>query len=355
MAVEHRIRRRRVRPLLIALVALALVGGTWHAQRVLTSDDQTPVAQQGREQSARSPQASELASPGGAPGLSPEVEELADDREKALGKLALKAEKLNQVAADEPVTEFVVATYNVLGTSHKRRGFASGGNRMARAIGLIRQRGIDVIGLQELQPNQHAIFRRNAPEYQLYTPPGGRFRDDSVAFRRSRFELVEGGSVAYPYFGGRPRPYPQILLREKRTGVQFYVTSYHNPAYEGGTRARVVGMQIANANALIERTKRPLIITGDMNDRRSYVCPMVTRTPMRPAQGGGCGADARAVDWVMGSAPSVSFSRFFLDWSTEHRKLSDHPLVLATATVTGLKSDRHDAEDPWSKSPSQGE
>lgn len=348
-----RMRRRHIRLLLTCVVALGLVATTWHVRDTLLPGSKQDEHVVGERRSARTALPREFKTPTGAG-----VESLARDRAKALKNLADQAEELNRFALDPPVAEFVLATYNVLGSSHTgrggRRGYAGGVPRLLRALDKIRGHGIDVIGLQELQPNQRDAFRAYGTEFDIYTPPGGRFRDDSVAWRRDRFELVAGGSVSYPYFGGRLRPYPQVLLREKRTGVRFFVTSYHNPAYEGGTRARAVRMQIDNANALITRTKRPMLITGDMNDRRTYVCPMVTSTPMRPAQGGGCDADSRAVDWLMGSSPNVVFSGFLLDWTTEHARLSDHPLVVATARVTGLPEDRREAEDPWSKAPKAG-
>lgn len=332
---------------LVALVALALIATSWHVRDRLAGAEPQDTRKQA---SAKKTEPTDgKAGPRLNERTTPDITVEAQQRANALGKLANQAEKLNKMASEPPVAEIVFASYNVLGSSHKRKGFASGTNRMSRAIGWIRRHDIDVIGLQELQPNQRSLFIGRAGEYDIYTPPGGRFRDDSVAWKSDRFELVEGGHVSYPYFGGRHRPYPQILLREKRSGVQFYVTSYHNPAFEGGTRTRAMNMQIANANALLARTKRPLIITGDMNERANYVCPMVARTPMRPAQGGGCGADKRAVDWVMGSEPQVKFTGFQIDWSTEHAKLSDHPMIVGRALVTGLPEDRRDADDPWSK------
>jgi hypothetical protein len=88
-----------------------------------------------------------------------------------------------------------------------------------------------------------------------------------------------------------------------------------------------------------------------MNARRDYVCPMVSQTAMRPAQGGGCAAPQQGIDWLLGSVPQVAFRDYVQDRTPQRAGLSDHPLIFATARITGLPEDRREAEDPWSKAP----
>lgn len=338
----------------MVLVALALAGSTWHVRDRFSESRATPAAAVGKARAADI-----------AASAAPAVEALAADRADELGKLAGQAEKFNKMAATPPVAEFVVASYNVLGASHTggrggRRHMADGVSRVTRAGQVMLDRKVDVAGLQEFQQSQRVAFARAFGDtYDMYPAlhASRRFGQNSVVWRKDRFELVQGGAVSYPYFSGRGRPYPQILLREKRTGVQFWITSYHNPASNAGygnqarNRSRALGLQIANANKLLEDSKRPMIITGDMNARSDYVCPMVAQTPMRPAQGGGCAAPHQGIDWVMGSTPQVEFGDYLHDLTTRRGGMSDHPLILATARVTGLPDDRREAEDPWSQAP----
>lgn len=350
--------RGRLRPLLVVLVVLALAGSIWQVRDVLGPTG-GGTGTSGARPSEGAPEETGAESDPNA------VETLPDGRKQDLAGLAEKAEKLNLMATTPPVVDLVVGSYNVLGASHtgprgSRRHMADGNSRVARAIALLHANKVDVAGLQEFQHGQRETFASRAGDvYDMYPALAAsrRFGQNSIVWRKDRFELVEGGAVGYPYFSGRLRPYPQILLREKRTGVQFYVTSYHNPANNAGhgnqdrNRARALALQIANANALLEQTERPMIITGDMNARRAYVCPMVTHTAMRPAQGGGCDAPSQGIDWLMGSVPQVAFRDYVQDRTPQRAGLSDHPLILATARVTGLPDDRREAEDPWSEAP----
>ena len=71
-----------------------------------------------------------------------------------------------------------------------------------------------------------------APEYQVFpglsrSPMDG---ENSVAWRKDRFELVAAATQSIPYFHGHAANMPIVLLRDKKSKAEFYVTSYHNPA-----------------------------------------------------------------------------------------------------------------------------
>ena len=211
-----------------------------------------------------------------------------------------------------------------------------------------------MVGLQEFQPSQARQFGATAREYAVYPPigTGGYSADNSVAYKRDVFTLVQGGTRPYPYFGGVTRHMPEIVLQHKVTGVKFTFTSYHNAANVGGNqtrhRHRAVDLQAANANANIA-AKMPLIITGDMNDRAQYFCSMAGRSAMHAANGGSVSGGCRPpgdtqIDWVMGS-PLVEFSDYLVDRSSKGRRISDHNLIVAVATVTGDPRDRPQATD----------
>lgn len=287
------------------------------------------------------------------------LEQATDARNAELGKLAAAAEKQNKLLLVPPKATFKVASFNLLGHSHTsgrnpRKGYGSSGSRMNGAISLLRANHIDVVGLQEFQPSQARQFGSNAREYAVYPPigTGGYSADNSIAYKRDVFTLVKGGTRPYPYFGGVTRHMPEIVLQHKVTGVKFKFTSYHNAANVGGNqtrhRHRAVDLQVANANANIA-AKMPMIITGDMNDRAQYFCSMAGRTAMHAANGGSVAGGCRPpgdiqIDWVMGS-PLVEFRDYQVDRSAKSRRISDHNLIIAVATVTGDPRDRPQAQD----------
>jgi endonuclease/exonuclease/phosphatase family metal-dependent hydrolase len=266
-----------------------------------------------------------------------------------------RAEALTRTRTERPVAEFTVANFNTQGASH--RGGAVNRTRMMRDL-LLSHR-VDVVALQEFQRPQRAAFARAAGgTFETFPATIGRSLDaeNSVAWRRDAFELVRGETRPYRYFRGAIRNMPRVLLRHRRTGVTVWVTSYHNPATccgygnASGFRSQDVAAQVRDANALIAQTRTPLIVAGDMNDRASYFCRMAGGTGMHSADGGnvtgGCHPPARAwIDWILGS-PDVAFSGYFRENGTLVRRTSDHPLVVATAKVTGSPGAGQDADAP---------
>ena len=138
-----------------------------------------------------------------------------------------------------------MASFNLLGSSHTNRGGHSSrhGRRPARiggAMQILAQHQITVVGFQEFQPNQRATFLRRASGWQVYpgTQHGRRAGENSVAWRADTWQLVRPGLVPIPYFNGRIRPMPYVLLQHKETGVQAYFSTFHNPANIGGNQQR---------------------------------------------------------------------------------------------------------------------
>jgi endonuclease/exonuclease/phosphatase family metal-dependent hydrolase len=258
--------------------------------------------------------------------------------------VALVAKKANP--------RIVVASLNALGDSHTRPGghaafLASGTTRTRNVVRLLGRHRIDVVGLQEFQPAQHAEFRRRAGStYSVF--PGRNWRQrnkqNAIAWRTSTFSLVEGFTRRMTYMGGRKVPMPVVRLRHRATGRHIYVISVHNAPGRNGTAQRhrnaAVKQQVALTRRLLKRGI-PVFMTGDMNDRERYFCPYTARTPMHAAAGGtnrrGCrpppGRIAR-VDWVFGSR-DVKFSRYRFIKSSLVRRTTDHPLITARATLRG--------------------
>ncbi len=252
-----------------------------------------------------------------------------------------------------PVTQFRMATFNLLGASHtggkgKARGKASGASRMSGALALIAQHQVSVVGFQEMQGSQRSAFYARAKGWQLY--PGNALSsgdgENSIGWDGNVWELVKPATVAIPYFNGRARQMPYILLRDKASGVQAYFANFHNPAdtrqfrNQQRFRSEAERREIELFNGL-QKTGIPMFATGDMNEREEYFCRVGGATGLKAAAGGstkgGCVVPRPTqIDWIFGS-PDVQFTAYGIDRGELVRRTSDHPIVTATVVVDALK------------------
>ncbi len=248
-----------------------------------------------------------------------------------------------ELEAKRQTMVFQIATFNVLGSQHTTRGgdhpkYPSASVRTPRAVARFRSFGVDIVGMQELQPDQLNAFQAQTgfaayPGYAF----GSRETDNSILYDDSRFQFVSGSYFTI-HFMHADRPQTILRLRDKQTGREFYVLNMHASAGEGGYAVtRAAGHNIAAAT--VNRLKSegiPIFLTGDMNDRAEFFCRVAPVTGMVAAIGGstagGCRpAGALAVDWVLGWG-NVSFSNYIEDRSTLG-DVSDHHMVVATATA----------------------
>lgn len=253
------------------------------------------------------------------------------------------------VAPVEPVqsTTFRVSSFNVLGAAHTAPGgtrpeFASGQTRMRWAMSVLRSANVSVAGLQEFEQPQHAVFQQAAPGWDVF-PGLKRSRSslaNSIVWRSDVWQLVSGHTIDIPYFGGKPKPMPYILLRHVGTGREVWFANFHNPASVRGPAAQFRREAVSRESALANRLASngtPVIMTGDMNDRAEFFCPMTARTQMHAANGGSRGAPCNPpanmrIDWILGSA-GVDFSGYEVRDGALVDRTSDHPFVVASATV----------------------
>lgn len=179
-----------------------------------------------------------------------------------------------------PAGSFVIATYNVLGASHSDSGGnkayePDSGPRMDKAIKVIQQNGFDVIGLQEFEQKQRTMFlSRTNGAYGIY-PSSAVYRGDrtsvnSIVWRSDRFELVRGFERPFVYFGGNENALPVVLLRDKETGDEFYVTNTHDPAntrrWKDQERFRIENARRHRAFVAGLRDEGlPVFLVGDLN------------------------------------------------------------------------------------------
>ncbi len=268
-------------------------------------------------------------------------------RAAALEDLASKAQQLStdrkKAKTARPVARITFANFNLQGASHR----GGVGTRTAIARDLFNRSNVGVASVQEFAASQQGTFMRiTGGSWGCYPCGSGPKKldgENSVIWRKDRFQLLKVETRPYPYFGGHIRNMPRVLLRDKTSGTSFYVTSYHNPADVHGPagryRASAVGRQIADANAVRAATKIPLIVSGDMNDRAAYFCRMAPAAHMHSADSstasGGCHVSRHPwIDWIMGTA-DVDFSGYHRDNSATVRRSSDHPIVITQVKLTG--------------------
>lgn len=362
--------RRWLEPALVGAISLALVAAFWAAwQRTSGTPRQGGHVVDARglgipDQAATTGPASPT--PAASPAVSPSAPGasrsplLAQLKQHAavLSQLRAAAEQRSRDLSQPPVSTLTFAEFNTLGASHTTRG----GEEPRRAAGSVRgagvgqlflQHGVDVGSVQEFQRSQAQAFARTVGDvYDVWPGLTGSPEDgeNSVVWRRDRFQALQTRSVTHPYFDGHPRSYPVVLLRDLQSGTRFWVTSYHNPAdtkrFGGQARWRqqALALEVPEINDLLRSTQQPVIVAGDMNDREDFFCPFARGTGMRSASGGfatpaGCSLPVRWIDWIMGS-PAVAFTDYRQDRSALVSRTSDHPMVLTGVTVTGVAADR---------------
>ena len=285
-----------------------------------------------------------------APGWAPTGESCDDG--SAPGQVSVSPGETVTCTFTSTQPEFTVASFNVLGHSHTQPGgrvpaYASGPSRMATTVGILRARGVDVVGFQELQrPQMDAFVRQTGGDFAIFPTPGDRQRNkqNAVAWRTSEFTLVDARTVPMPYFKGNRVPKPLVKLRHNDTGLEMYVMTVHNPASvrrvgdQSRWRAAATAQQIGLTRQLLAEGV-PVLMTGDMNERERYFCAYTASGQMKAAAGGSNDGACRPppaslarIDWVFGSN-DVEFTGYELIRTPDVRRSSDHPLVLAEARL----------------------
>ena len=265
--------------------------------------------------------------------------------------LALKPEPKFEVFE---AYSFTIASFNVLGHSHtvpggNRKGYASSGVRMGWALSALNGNGADIVGLQEFQQPQFNNFNgRTGGAWDVWPgmAVGSLGVENSIAWRTAMFTAVRKETVAIPYFGGKARLMPYVLLQHNLTGQKLWVANFHNPATTKGHgnnfkwRRAATGREISLANQLAA-SGYPVFFTGDFNERAEYFCPLTSNTTLKAANGGSTGgacAPPRSmqVDWIFGS-DQVSFSGYRVVDGALVDRATDHPLVAAEVLVPERK------------------
>ncbi|GAA4808942.1 endonuclease/exonuclease/phosphatase family protein [Nocardioides caeni] len=276
----------------------------------------------------------------------------ADDAQRYEGVRSPLAEEVeNKVAAEveqsRPATSsFRIATLNVLGSNHARNGLG----RASAEAGLIKSRGIEIVGLQEVQRDQRGVFINNLSHMQMW-PQDALGRDGyrvQIMWRTDRFEMVDNGGSSHTFNSIGSVPIPFVLLKDKTTGAQFWViATHHSPNGLQSQRDASTRNQVSIISEL-RKSGHPVFLLGDMNEKSTFFCEMARDAGMIAANGGGYNGGCSVpggplrIDWILGTGDGTSFSGYVQDGTTKSQGWSDHYLIYADAklTDTGTNSSR---------------
>lgn len=256
-------------------------------------------------------------------------------------RLRIAARREARLAAMEKTSTFRVGALNILGSQHSAGpgGYGPGTERAAISAGIIMSRGVDVVTLSEVQDDQLGVLNARLGGDSIWPQQslGSNGQRLQIAWRASRFEMVDGGSVTYP-FDNQSIPLPYVRLRDLQSGAEFWVISTHNSARDlEGERDAATAIQISLMRRLMAESGKPVIIGGDVNEHEEFFYQVCQATGFLAANGGGAGCTLPPpplrVDWIMGGGGGgVGFSGYLQDGSTLARA-SDHYFIHADARV----------------------
>ena len=256
----------------------------------------------------------------------------------------------------QEATTLRLSSFNVLGAGHtapggNKTGYATGDQRMKWAVQLIQKYSLDVIGMQEFQPIQYDTFEQLVGD-QFGVYPGNQLTRaamaNSIAWRLSKWQLVEARTVRIPYFDGNMIKMPYVLLRNVETGREAWFFNTHNPADARGPAQKWRNQGFKIERNLVRNLRStypdvPVLVTGDKNDTYKYFCPQKRLTELQSANGATATSSTctlpqpRIVDWVMGTG-DVQFSGYQALRTWLVKKVTDHHLVYSDAYIPSEES-----------------
>lgn len=253
---------------------------------------------------------------------------------------ARRVRRLARRAAMSKTSTFRVGALNILGSQHSAGpgGYGPGTERAAMSAGIISARGVDVVTLSEVQDDQLNVLNARLAGYSIWPQQslGNNGQRLQIAWRSSRFEMLDGGSVTFT-FASQAIPMPYVLLKDLETGAEFWVISIHTSAGGlEGERDSATAIAISLMQRLMAESGKAVIIAGDVNEHEEFFYKVCQATGAVAANGGaGCALPPPPlrVDWIMGGGgDGVSFSGYVQDGSTLAR-VSDHYFIHADVSV----------------------
>lgn len=253
--------------------------------------------------------------------------------------LARQVERRAREQQRPVIAEFGVAMLNILGSQHTaggKGGFAPGTSRAYSATQMLLGRGASIIGFSEIQNDQLAVFRNNAPGYDVYpgTELGNAGVPQTLAWNTAIWERVET-QVVYIPFSGQIRPQPVVRLRNLASGVEIWVMNVHNsPQGMEGERDRAEAVEIAKINELTA-DGTPMIVMGDFNEKEEILCRMTANTSLESTIGGGyCYPPPQGsrVDWIF-ATPDFTRGTYEVTRAAPVPYITDHYALFSRLSI----------------------
>jgi len=265
----------------------------------------------------------------------PEKEQKPDRAKPGSNALAERAE----AAATPTISDFGVAMINILGSQHTaggKGGFGPGTNRAYSATQMLLARGSSIIGFSEIQNDQLAVFRNNAPAYDVYpgTELGNAGVPASLAWNTAVWTRVETQAIYIP-FSGQTRPQPVVKLANVASGAEIWVMNVHNsPQGMEGERDQAEAIELAKINELTA-DGTPMIVMGDFNEKQEILCRVTATTVLESTIGGGScypPPQQMRVDWIFAS-PSFTFGSYEVTRAAPVPSITDHAVLFSRLSL----------------------
>ena len=244
-----------------------------------------------------------------------------------------------------------LGSFNILGAGHtdgkagggkEHGGFAGWESRLPEAIDALESAGVTIAGLQEVHgPQEDALASRYGQKWGMYPENG---QQNKVIWDRNSWQMTDARLIDIPYFNGHDVGMPLVQLTSMTTGQSIWIWSIHNPADTHGNaaahRKEALRRQLDTLTDF-KASGEPVVILGDFNDgkdgKNSSHCALTPE--LSNAFGGSAepckkpGKDA-PIDHVYGA--NLTWASARVDKSPQAKKVTDHPLVIATTAGSNL-------------------
>ena len=238
---------------------------------------------------------------------------------------------------------FTVASMNMLGASHTPNSrYPAYTVRTPKALAFLKARGADVVGVQEFEQRQSDLMMAD-PTFKSFDGSFAGGRTDTrnaILWRDSTMQFISGETIPIKYFNGSIIRIPVVLLRQRATGRTAYFMNTHNPAsnvfgYGNQSSYRTYDLGVEKAKIVqLRATGRPVIMTGDFNDRAPAFCSMtankLTISPNSLPSTTCAYPRQSSIDWIF-AAGQARFSAYSYDTSAKSARVTDHPVIFAQA------------------------
>lgn len=242
--------------------------------------------------------------------------------------------------------DFTIASMNALGNNHSRPyadadHFAPARIRAEWTFDAVDTLGASIVGFQEPTAEQlQSIVTAGDGAWEVYPTPdeGDRRVESPLAWRTDQWEAVEKTTIRVQFIN-RSLARPVVRLRQKATGREIWVVNVHNAPWEyQAKRNAAVKVEIAKIQEL-EATGIPVFFTGDMNEKKTIVCKVLTQTDLVSPGGGRIAKDGTCVtpkvmrvDWIFGPS-TATYTGFTYSRHSMVRLVTDHWVPVVRVTI----------------------